>query len=433
MLGIRQDIAARLSTAFRLTFILFFLESLVYTILSTSLEYGYVFFTGDFESSLLSDTNMSDWGFFSLIGIISFVMAIVRFDLYNYLFVFLLFAAFLEDERKLVKMTALSAVAYLASFSIFYMSEYFFDKRDFVNKLYTPQIPLALNILYLSISAMLISPAILVYGSRHISKKILYPTIIVLAFSPLLVLLAIYRPNTSRSDVVYDTDLFESEIYGNLIISEEAQRIANNSYDFETRHELYEDYDENLRTDEDAIDTRFFAAKAIVLSRSGLGIVDTLLLSLSRFVASADSFILTEESSGFLRESSKILSYANVEIYLRLIQGEELPFAMGLTGEALDNAIVEFEQQTMENIIGSDLIFGWTLPTSIRSEVLQDINDSLNSDNGIALLFSDDCVEEALNQTFPNNDIDFADKADRIALGKKMVSNQRNPEQSSCM
>ena len=433
MLGFKQNIVIRLSTAFRLTLILLFLESLVYTILSTLLEYGYVFFTGDFESSIRGQSqNMSDGEFFSSIVLILFMMVIIRFELYNYLFVFLLFAAFLEDERKLVKMTALSAVAYLASLSIFYMSEYLFDKREFVG-FYTPQIPLALNIGYLSISAMLISPALLVYGSRHISKKIFYPTIIVLAFSPLLLLFAIFGPNTNRSDVAYETDLFESEIYGNLIISEEAQRIANNSYDFEIRHELYEDYDENLTTDEDAIDTRFFAAKAIVLSRSGLGIVDTLLLSLSRFVASADSFILTEESSGFLRESSKILSYANVEIYLRLIEGEELPFATGLTGEALDNAIVEFEQQTMENIIGSDFIFGWTLPTSIRSEVLRDINDSLNSDNGIALFFSDDCVEEALNQTFPNNDIDFADKADRIALGKKMVSNQRNLEQSSCM
>ena len=422
MLGIRQDIAARLSTAFRLTFILLFLEFLVYLVLSVSLEYGYVFLTGDFESSLL----YVEGTFLTYIGL-PFAVTIVRFIAFNYLFVFLLFAAFLEDEEKLTRMIALNTIAYLVSLALFSISE------AIILKFYIPTFPLYGNVGLFSLSAMLISPVILVYGSRHISKKIFYPTIIVLAISPIVAAYATAYRNINRSDLHSYATLLESEIYGNLIISEEAQRIANNSYDFETRHELYEDYDENLRTDEDAIDTRFFAAKAIVLSRSGLGIVDTLLLSLSRFVASADSFILTEESSGFLRESSKILSYANVEIYLRLIEGEELPFATGLTGEALDNAIVEFEQQTMENIIGSDLIFGWTLPTSIRSEVLQDINDSLNSDNGIALFFSDDCVEEALNQTFPNNDMDFADKADRIALGKKVVSNQRNPEQSSCM
>ena len=239
-------------------------------------------------------------------------------------------------------------------------------------------------------------------------------------------------------DSITDPDryaaVFESEIYGDLIISEEAQRIVNNIRDFESRHELFEDYDENLRTDEDAIDTRFFAAAAIVLSEGGLGFVDTRFGIVTNLAGSFFESALTKESSDFLRESSNILSYATVEIYLRLIEGEELPFAMGLTGEALDNAIVEYEQQTVENIINSDLVFGTaSLPATIRPEVLRDISASLNSDNLASRYFSDDCVEEALNQTFPNNDIDFADKADRIALGKQMVFNQRNPAQSSCM
>ena len=180
MLGIRQDIAARLSTAFRLTFILLFLEFLVYLVLSVSLDYGYVFLTGDFESSLL----YVEGTFFMYIGF-PFAVAVVRFVTFNYLFVFLLFAAFLEDEEKLTRMIALNTIAYLVSLTGAHMSEGVAPKNVLLS-MYMPNFPLYANVGLFSLSAMLISPVILIYGSRHISKKIFYPTIIVLAISSIV-------------------------------------------------------------------------------------------------------------------------------------------------------------------------------------------------------------------------------------------------------
>ena len=178
MLEIRQDIAARLFTAFRLTFILLFLEYLIFFVLYVSIDYGYVLLTGDFESSARYDAS------FAMFILVISMVTIIRFMFYNYLFVFVLFAAFLEDEGKLAKMIFLNTVAYLVSLSLLYMIEYEVLSREQLLELYTPQFPLALNIGLFSLSAMLISPAIIVYGSRCISKKILYPAVIVLALSP---------------------------------------------------------------------------------------------------------------------------------------------------------------------------------------------------------------------------------------------------------
>ena len=242
--------------------------------------------------------------------------------------------------------------------------------------------------------------------------------------------------DTRISDPIRLAQVFNSSIYGDLTISEAAQRIANEHTSIGSRRRLFDEYDVNLRTLAGAIDTRFFAAAATVLGRDSIG--------LSAFPYNLGSFLgdgidvltpinfggLSLDSSKFLRDSSMLLSYANIEMYLRLSRGEELPFARGKGGKELDEAIVEYEQQTLQNIIDGNLIFDGSLLGPDRAQVLKDITASFTSILGNAL--GDACVREARTDAFPNGGFDFAKKADRIALGKAVVSIERSPAQADC-
>lgn len=132
----------------------------------------------------------------------------------------------------------------------------------------------------------------------------------------------------------------------------------------------------------------------------------------------------------FLREASLMLTYANVEIYLRLSQGEELPFARGKRGKALDDAIIEYEQQVLQRIIDSNLIFGTSVPISRKAPVLNDINASFG--NLSDRLLGNKCIKEAMANAFPSGGFEFASMADRVALGKALGAIERSPAQAAC-
>lgn len=64
---------------------------------------------------------------------------------------------------------------------------------------------------------------------------------------------------------------------------------------------------------------------------------------------------------------------------LRLSEGEELPFARGKINQALGEAIVRYEQQTLQNIINNpELIFNGNARERM-ADVLQDIQDAVGS------------------------------------------------------
>lgn len=115
------------------------------------------------------------------------------------------------------------------------------------------------------------------------------------------------------------------------------------------------------------------------------------------------------------------LSYINAEIYLRLLRGEELPFARGKRGQELTSALIKNEQRAVQHYIDNPRkIFDDGNAAATMSAVSRELSNSPSGN--VERFFTDDCIKAAQDNAFPNGGLDFSNMADRVLIGEELVS-----------
>lgn len=172
------------------------------------------------------------------------------------------------------------------------------------------------------------------------------------------------------------------------------------------RQAFYEFADAFLNTMPRTIKSKFFAAAAMVTQKNALGAAGKDMPNL---------WFLSDETDKFLQEGNKFLFYHNMKNIKLLMEGKEIPGMENLRGQTLDERIVEFEQNKIEEFIETQI------NNPSLEKIISEINDAFKFEV-VGIRFSPFLVQEVIEE-FENQkiDFDFRNKKHRIMLGKKLI------------
>ncbi|MCR9222310.1 MAG: hypothetical protein NXI21_18970 [Alphaproteobacteria bacterium] len=179
--------------------------------------------------------------------------------------------------------------------------------------------------------------------------------------------------------------------------------IPLNSIKYGQMHEI-------LQTEEGAVRSHWFGAAADVTSLDALGALD-----------SPAGALVDDAAADVLRTVHHKLAPANYTLFEQMRAGELPDDLQGLSGKALDYALVEREQALVQQHYEAAVA---KLPEAERAAVAAELSRLIDLDGveeRIADLLGDQGVRDAVDKAFPNGGFDFANRAHREALGKAMI------------
>ncbi|MCR9222308.1 MAG: hypothetical protein NXI21_18960 [Alphaproteobacteria bacterium] len=172
----------------------------------------------------------------------------------------------------------------------------------------------------------------------------------------------------------------------------------------------YARMDEILNSEEGAIRSRWFKAAADVTGLFGVGAADAL-----------NAGVLSDADEAFLRYTHHALASENHALFEALRAGAPPDDLKGLSGKALDYALVEREQALLQDHIEA---YFKDRPPELRRAVMESLSraaDPTSVWGKARMLAMETAVEKAMNQAFRDGGYDFARQSHREALGKAMI------------
>ena len=204
-----------------------------------------------------------------------------------------------------------------------------------------------------------------------------------------------YGPDRESNPRISTRSFWKASVYNALNDNHWAYR------NISQRHAFYDFADAYLNRTSTAIKSKWFKAAAIVTGRFAVGAADNLNL-----------WYLSDNTEKFLQAGNEFLFKYNMKNFKYLMQGKEIPGMKGLSGQVLDERLVEFEQKKVEEFIKSYKGPG----------TLQDMIDQINS--SFSAYMAPDEVKTVIQKHFTDKGITFNFKnyKHRETLGKQMVA-----------
>jgi len=166
------------------------------------------------------------------------------------------------------------------------------------------------------------------------------------------------------------------------------------------RHAFYKFADAYLNSVDRAIKSQWFAAAAVVTGDDAVGAAEGINL-----------WYLSDDAENFLKAGNEFLFPYNMNNFSYLMEGKDIPGMEKLIGQALDNALVDFEQTKVQEFIDKYRGDG----------SLEDITKKINK--AFDAFLAPDLVKEVIKESFEDRGIEFDFKKyqHRVILGKQMV------------
>ncbi|MEQ8602421.1 MAG: hypothetical protein RIB45_03810 [Marivibrio sp.] len=168
--------------------------------------------------------------------------------------------------------------------------------------------------------------------------------------------------------------------------------------------------DEILQEEDGAVRSHWFGAAADVTSLNSLGALD-----------SPAGELVDERAASVMRAVHHKLAPENFALFDTLRTGELPDDLKGLSGKALDHALVEREQALVQKHLDAELA---QFPEAERPEVTGELSRLINL-SGLQKFLADELgdpgVRGAVEKTFADGGFDFSKQSHREALGKAMI------------
>ncbi|MEQ8602417.1 MAG: hypothetical protein RIB45_03790 [Marivibrio sp.] len=179
--------------------------------------------------------------------------------------------------------------------------------------------------------------------------------------------------------------------------------IPLNSLKYEKMHDI-------LQEDDGAVRSHWFGAAADVTSLNSLGALD-----------SPAGELVDDRAASVMRAVHHKLAPENFALFDTLRKGDLPDDLKGLSGKALDYALVEREQALVQKHLDAELA---QFPEAERPEVTAALSRLINLsglEKRFADLLGDTGVRNAVKEAFGEGGFDFSQRSHREALGKAMI------------
>ncbi len=193
-------------------------------------------------------------------------------------------------------------------------------------------------------------------------------------------------------------------------VSTRATELANSCSTVSCRSDFYKQWNDQLKSQFGNGATVFFGGAAKVTGPFQLGAADTLVPD-----------FYSEETERFLLAANAHLFKFNAEIYIRLSTGADMGPLAGLSGSDLDNALVAFEQHTLESFAAK--YFGTDF--AMQGRVYNNLSTALTIAAMAAGLPGSSYTQQAVATNWPKGNFDFGNVQHRISLGQSIMTRER--------
>lgn len=172
------------------------------------------------------------------------------------------------------------------------------------------------------------------------------------------------------------------------------------------RHAYYGFADSYLAQERPELDCKWFEAAHVVTGANALGAAD-----------GPNAWYMSDETEDFVRQGNEFLFSHNQENLARLAEDGEIPGLEGLKGKDLDYALVDFEQNKLQEFMTQ-----YEKDHGSIDGIAEELSGNMGS------MFAPEQVKVAMAQ-FEEQGItfDFRDVKHRIALGRSMVDQAHGP------
>lgn len=166
------------------------------------------------------------------------------------------------------------------------------------------------------------------------------------------------------------------------------------------RHAYYEFADSYLTENRPELNSKWFGAAAEVTGMNALGAADGL-----------NAWFMSDETEDFVRQGNEFLFGHNMKNMAALAENGAIPGLEGLTGKELDYALVDFEQNKLQEFMDA-----YEKEHGSIDGIAEQLSGNMDS------MFAPGAVKESMKQFEEQGiEFDFRNVDHRIMLGKGMV------------